>query len=109
MFFFISREIQSKMYFHIYFQQEMHVMGRKFQNPVGLAAGFDKHGEAVDGLYRLGFGFVEVGTVTPKAQDGNPKPRVFRLKSDEAVINRYGYISATKTFFVIYDVCFYSL
>ncbi len=84
-------------------------MGRKFQNPVGLAAGFDKHGEAVDGLYRLGFGFVEVGTVTPKAQDGNPKPRVFRLKSDQAVINRYGYISATKTFFVIYDVCFYSL
>lgn len=85
------------MYFHIYFHQEVHVMGQKFQNPVGLAAGFDKHGEAVDGLYKLGFGFVEVGTVTPKAQDGNPKPRVFRLESDQAVINRYGYISATKT------------
>ncbi|XP_077057705.1 dihydroorotate dehydrogenase (quinone), mitochondrial [Siphateles boraxobius] len=72
---------------------EVHVMGRKFQNPVGIAAGFDKHGEAVDGLYRLGFGFVEVGTVTPKAQDGNPKPRVFRLESDQAVINRYGFNS----------------
>ncbi|XP_056318915.1 dihydroorotate dehydrogenase (quinone), mitochondrial isoform X2 [Danio aesculapii] len=72
---------------------EVHVMGRKFQNPVGMAAGFDKHGEAVDGLYRLGFGFVEVGTVTPKAQDGNPKPRVFRLESDQAVINRYGFNS----------------
>ncbi|XP_073692960.1 dihydroorotate dehydrogenase (quinone), mitochondrial [Garra rufa] len=72
---------------------EVHVMGRKFQNPVGLAAGFDKHGEAVDGLYRLGFGFVEVGTVTPKAQEGNPKPRVFRLDSDQAVINRYGFNS----------------
>ncbi|XP_059393004.1 dihydroorotate dehydrogenase (quinone), mitochondrial isoform X2 [Carassius carassius] len=72
---------------------EVHVMGQKFQNPVGLAAGFDKHGEAVDGLYRLGFGFVEVGTVTPKAQDGNPKPRVFRLESDQAVINRYGFNS----------------
>uniref|UniRef100_A0A673GEX6 Dihydroorotate dehydrogenase (quinone), mitochondrial n=1 Tax=Sinocyclocheilus rhinocerous TaxID=307959 RepID=A0A673GEX6_9TELE len=72
---------------------EVHVMGQKFQNPVGLAAGFDKHCEAVDGLYRLGFGFVEVGTVTPKAQDGNPKPRVFRLESDQAVINRYGFNS----------------
>ncbi|TRZ00919.1 hypothetical protein DNTS_007794, partial [Danionella cerebrum] len=66
---------------------EVNVMGRKFLNPVGMAAGFDKHGEAVDGLFRLGFGFVEVGTVTPKAQDGNPKPRVFRLESDQAVIN----------------------
>uniref|UniRef100_A0A673L2I8 Dihydroorotate dehydrogenase (quinone), mitochondrial n=1 Tax=Sinocyclocheilus rhinocerous TaxID=307959 RepID=A0A673L2I8_9TELE len=76
---------------------EVHVMGHKFQNPVGLAAGFDKHGESVDGLYRLGFGFVEVGTVTPKAQDGNPKPRVFRLESDQAVINRYSYIFTAKT------------
>lgn len=63
-------------------------MGRKFRNPVGMAAGFDKHGEAVDGLYKLGFGFVEVGTITPKAQEGNPQPRVFRLPSDQAVINR---------------------
>nr|XP_055072318.1 dihydroorotate dehydrogenase (quinone), mitochondrial isoform X1 [Misgurnus anguillicaudatus] len=72
---------------------EVNVFGKRFQNPVGLAAGFDKHGEAVDGLYKVGFGFVEVGTVTPKPQDGNPKPRVFRLVSDQAVINRYGFNS----------------
>uniref|UniRef100_A0A3Q2XII5 Dihydroorotate dehydrogenase (quinone), mitochondrial n=1 Tax=Haplochromis burtoni TaxID=8153 RepID=A0A3Q2XII5_HAPBU len=58
---------------------EVNVLGLKFKNPIGIAAGFDKHGEAVDGLYKLGFGFVEVGTVTPKPQEGNPKPRVFRL------------------------------
>ncbi len=56
---------------------------------MGLAAGFDKQGEAVDGLLKMGFGFVEVGSVTPLPQDGNPKPRVFRLKQDKAVINRY--------------------
>ncbi|XP_024003311.1 dihydroorotate dehydrogenase (quinone), mitochondrial isoform X5 [Salvelinus sp. IW2-2015] len=72
---------------------EVNVMGRKFKNPIGIAAGFDKHGEAVDGLYRLGFGFVEVGTITPKPQEGNPKPRVFRLTTDQAVINRYGFNS----------------
>ncbi|KAL2088466.1 hypothetical protein ACEWY4_015365 [Coilia grayii] len=72
---------------------EVNVLGQTFRNPVGIAAGFDKHGEAVDGLYKLGFGFVEVGTVTPKPQPGNPKPRVFRLPSDEAVINRYGFNS----------------
>lgn len=68
--------------------QAVNVMGQTFRNPVGIAAGFDKHGEAVDGLYKLGFGFVEVGTVTPKPQPGNPQPRVFRLPSDEAIINR---------------------
>lgn len=67
----------------------MNVLGLKFKNPIGIAAGFDKHGEAVDGLYKLGFGFVEVGTITPKPQEGNPKPRVFRLAADQAVINRY--------------------
>ncbi|XP_027009023.2 dihydroorotate dehydrogenase (quinone), mitochondrial isoform X1 [Tachysurus fulvidraco] len=72
---------------------EVNVLGRRFENPLGIAAGFDKHGEAVDGLYRLGFGFVEVGTVTPKPQEGNPKPRVFRLEADQAVINRYGFNS----------------
>uniref|UniRef100_A0A8C6Z030 Dihydroorotate dehydrogenase (quinone), mitochondrial n=1 Tax=Nothoprocta perdicaria TaxID=30464 RepID=A0A8C6Z030_NOTPE len=72
---------------------ETHVFGRHFRNPVGLAAGFDKHGEAVDGLYGMGFGFVEVGTVTPQPQEGNPKPRVFRLPEDKAVINRYGFNS----------------
>lgn len=72
---------------------EVNILGLKFKNPVGIAAGFDKHGEAVDGLYKLGFGFVEVGTITPKAQEGNPKPRVFRLPADSAIINRYGFNS----------------
>ncbi|MDX3805976.1 MAG: quinone-dependent dihydroorotate dehydrogenase [Bosea sp. (in: a-proteobacteria)] len=67
--------------------------GLSFPNPVGLAAGFDKHAEAVDGALGLGFGFVEVGGVTPLPQPGNPRPRVFRLVEDEAVINRYGFNS----------------
>lgn len=65
------------------------VFGLNFSNPVGLAAGFDKDAEAVEGLSRLGFGSVEVGSVTPLPQPGNPKPRVFRLTEDQAVINRY--------------------
>lgn len=64
--------------------------GLRFPNPVGLAAGFDKHAEAIDGTLGLGFGFVEVGGVTPLPQPGNARPRVFRLPEDEAVINRYG-------------------
>jgi dihydroorotate dehydrogenase len=64
--------------------------GLDFANPVGLAAGFDKHAEVPDQALRLGFGFVEVGGVTPLPQPGNPRPRVFRLAADEAVINRYG-------------------
>ncbi len=66
------------------------VLGRRYSNPIGLAAGFDKNGKALRGLARLGFGFVEVGTVTPRPQAGNPRPRVFRLEEDGAVINRYG-------------------
>ncbi|XP_075393174.1 dihydroorotate dehydrogenase (quinone), mitochondrial [Tenrec ecaudatus] len=72
---------------------EVKVLGRKFRNPVGIAAGFDKHGEAVDGLFKMGFGFVEIGSVTPKPQEGNPRPRVFRLPEDQAIINRYGFNS----------------
>jgi len=72
---------------------EMKLWGIKFMNPVGIAAGFDKHGEAVEGLTNIGFGFVEIGSVTPLAQEGNAKPRVFRLDKDEAVINRYGFNS----------------
>ncbi|XP_069030425.1 dihydroorotate dehydrogenase (quinone), mitochondrial [Embiotoca jacksoni] len=72
---------------------EVNVLGLKFKNPIGIAAGFDKHGEAIDGLYKVGFGFVEVGTITPKPQEGNPKPRVFRLTADNAIINRYGFNS----------------
>ena len=62
-----------------------------FPSPVGLAAGFDKNAEAVSGLLRTGFGFVEIGTVTPKPQTGSPKPRMFRLEQDEAIINRLGF------------------
>lgn len=66
------------------------VGGVRFANPVGLAAGFDKDGEAIDPLLKAGFGFVEIGGVTPKPQPGNERPRVFRLTEDRAVINRYG-------------------
>jgi dihydroorotate dehydrogenase len=70
------------------------VFGRRFANPIGLAAGFDKNAVAVRGLMRLGFGFVETGTVTPRPQVGNPRPRLFRLEADEAVINRMGFNNA---------------
>lgn len=69
------------------------VFGLTFKNPVGLAAGYDKDGLAIRGLAALGFGHVEIGTVTPKRQPGNPSPRVFRLVEDEAVINRMGFPS----------------
>ena len=65
--------------------------GLRFSNPIGLAAGFDKNAEAVDGILGLGFGFCEFGTVTPRAQPGNPKPRIFRLPEQQAVINRLGF------------------
>jgi dihydroorotate dehydrogenase len=65
--------------------------GLNFPNPVGSAAGFDKNGQVPDALLRLGFGFVEVGTITPRAQSGNPKPRLFRLDADQGVINRLGF------------------
>ena len=67
------------------------VFDLNFENPVGLAAGFDKNAEVYNSLYKLGFGFVEVGTITPLPQYGNPKPRVFRLVEDEALINRLGF------------------
>jgi len=67
------------------------VMGIDFKNPVGLAAGLDKNGECVDAFQAMGFGFVEVGTVTPRAQAGNDKPRIFRLKEQQAIINRMGF------------------
>lgn len=67
------------------------VMGLKFPNAVGLAAGLDKNGEAIDGLAALGFGFIEIGTVTPRPQPGNPKPRMFRLPEASAIINRMGF------------------
>lgn len=67
------------------------LFGRRFANPIGLAAGFDKNAVAVAGLARLGFGFIETGTVTPRPQPGNPRPRLFRLEADRAVINRLGF------------------
>lgn len=69
------------------------VWGLRFRTPIGMAAGFDKQGEAVEGLHKIGFSFVEIGSVTPKPQPGNPKPRVFRLLEDNAVVNRYGFNS----------------
>ncbi len=70
---------------------EREVFGIKFSNPVGLAAGFDKEAQFVDEFASLGFGFIEIGTITPKGQPGNPKPRLFRLKEDEALVNRMGF------------------
>jgi dihydroorotate dehydrogenase len=70
------------------------VMGLNFPNPVGLAAGLDKNGDCIDGLAALGFGFIEIGTVTPLAQPGNPQPRLFRLPEANAIINRMGFNNA---------------
>lgn len=70
---------------------EVECMGLKFPNPVGLAAGLDKEGDSIDALGRLGFGFIEIGTITPVPQPGNPEPRLFRLIEDEAIINRMGF------------------
>ncbi len=67
------------------------VMGLSFPNPVGLAAGLDKNGDCIDGLSKLGFGFIEIGTITPLSQPGNPKPRLFRLPQAEGIINRMGF------------------
>ena len=69
----------------------VNAFGLTFKNPVGLAAGYDKDAVAIKGLSTLGFGHIEVGTVTPQPQPGNPRPRVFRLPEDEAVINRMGF------------------
>jgi len=73
---------------------EARAFGRTFPNPIGLAAGFDKNAEVPDAMLMAGFGFVECGTVTPFPQPGNPRPRIFRLKEDRAVINRLGFNSA---------------
>lgn len=71
--------------------QPRKVMGLTFPSPVGLAAGLDKNAACIDGLAALGFGFIEVGTVTPRAQPGNPRPRLFRVKEAEGIINRFGF------------------
>ena len=71
--------------------QPRKVMGIDFPNPVGLAAGLDKNGVVIDGMAALGFGFIEIGTVTPRPQPGNPKPRLFRVKEAQGIINRFGF------------------
>ena len=70
---------------------KINFLDHEIPNPIGIAAGFDKNAEVFNSLFKLGFGFVEVGTITPKPQFGNPKPRVFRLEEDEALINRLGF------------------
>ena len=72
-------------------QDPIELMGITFPNRVGMAAGFDKNGDAIHGLSKQGFGFIEIGTITPKPQAGNDKPRLFRLEADEAIINRMGF------------------
>ena len=73
---------------------EIDFFGKKIKSPVGLAAGFDKDARYLKELEACGFGFIEIGTVTPKGQSGNPKPRLFRLKQDEAIVNRMGFNNA---------------
>ena len=70
---------------------ETQIFDKAITNPIGMAAGFDKNAEVYNQLFKLGYGFVEVGTITPISQYGNPKPRVFRLVEDEALINRLGF------------------
>lgn len=86
-----SRWIMRKMFTYKHPSLAKELWGIRFPNPVGLAAGFDKDARWVDELSCLGFGFVEIGTVTPKPQPGNDKPRLFRLPADEALINRMGF------------------
>ncbi len=69
----------------------VNILGLNFPNPIGLAAGYDKNAKIIPQLMRIGFGFIEVGAVTPKPQSGNPKPRLFRLDEDLAIVNRLGF------------------
>ncbi len=81
----------SKLVYPEVVEQPIKVMGLEFKNQVGLAAGLDKNGDYIDALAALGFGFIEIGTVTPRPQPGNPKPRLFRLPEYQAIINRMGF------------------
>ncbi len=92
-----SITINALKYFNLNFNSvddkilSQHLIGLDFPNPLGLAAGFDKNAEVVKSMFLLGFGYVEVGTITPLPQKGNPKPRIFRLERDEAIINSLGF------------------
>ena len=91
---FIFKYISKLPFVYNLFQFEdnpIKIDGITYKNPIGLAAGFDKDGKFLDELYTLNFGFAEIGTVTPKPQSGNPKPRLFRLKKDKALLNRMGF------------------
>ena len=81
----------NRKYSKIYKSLNQTILGINFKNPIGLAAGFDKNAEVINQMFAYGFGFIEVGTVTPQKQYGNPKPRVFRLVEDQALINRLGF------------------
>ena len=89
----LKANILPKSFFKVESEEllETNLLGKTISNPIGLAAGFDKSAEVYNSLFKLGYGFVEVGTVTPKKQLGNPKPRIFRLEKDEALINRLGF------------------
>jgi len=92
---FLSKIGFSKLFRAVYVVEdkvlEREIFGLKFKNPVGLAAGFDKDAKLFNELSDIGFGFIEIGTLTPKPQEGNPRPRLFRLKPDKAIINRMGF------------------
>ena len=89
----LKANILPKSFFNVENEEilETSLLGKTISNPVGLAAGFDKSAEVYNSLFKFGFGFIEVGTVTPKQQLGNPKPRIFRLEKDQALINRLGF------------------
>ncbi len=92
-----SFSIQTLKYLNLKFDNindpilSQHILGLDFPNPIGLAAGFDKNAEVISSMFSLGFGFIEVGTITPLPQNGNPKPRVFRLEEDKGIINSLGF------------------
>jgi len=87
----LAKNILNSLYTYNNPKLERELFGLKFKNPIGLAAGFDKDARLIDELACLGFGFIEIGTLTPKPQTGNDKPRLFRLPEDEALINRMGF------------------
>tara|TARA_B110001452_G_scaffold80209_1_gene65616 strand:+ start:387 stop:1433 length:1047 start_codon:yes stop_codon:yes gene_type:complete len=89
----LKANILPKSFFNVEEEEKLETIlfNKKISNPIGLAAGFDKSAEVYNSLFKFGFGFIEVGTVTPKRQLGNPKPRIFRLEKDQALINRLGF------------------
>ena len=89
----LKANILPKSFFNVESEEmlETNLLGKTISNPIGLATGFDKSAEVYNSLFKFGFGFIEVGTVTPKQQLGNPKPRIFRLEKDQALINRLGF------------------